>query len=314
MPTVAINLTLIGFIVFPIVALIFGFAVYFFIKSRKNLKETLEASKIIASPFLKKEKVTSYKRSSLVELEEQFARQRFEASKSEQATVSSSKKLPVQEDENLVQNLKQTIAQQQNMLNKYLDTIREVENEGREELRKKNEELQDEIIHLSEVIEKKNDEIKDLVQQAGAAQKMAAKIEEVYQEFDQLQTKMQVLERQAGRANILALELEDTRNAYEVIHKELSRKQEKLEEVMLENRSMQEEINMLEDKLSESNLQRQQLQKKVQFLTELNNDMQDISETNKKLQTEMRRIGELESMLNMMAEERDYLLRKKLEK
>jgi hypothetical protein len=39
--------------------------------------------------------------------------------------------------------------------------------------------------------------------------------------------------------------------------------------------------------------------------------MQSISDTNKKLQTELRRIGELESMLNMMAEERDFLLRKK---
>jgi len=70
----------------------------------------------------------------------------------------------------------------------------------------------------------------------------------------------------------------------------------------------------LEDKLAEANLQRQQLQKKVQFLQELNADMQNISETNKKLQTELRRIGELESMLTMMAEERDQLLRKKSDK
>ena len=42
--------------------------------------------------------------------------------------------------------------------------------------------------------------------------------------------------------------------------------------------------------------------------------MQSIADTNKKLQTELRRIGELESMLNMMAEERDFLLRKKMGK
>jgi len=70
----------------------------------------------------------------------------------------------------------------------------------------------------------------------------------------------------------------------------------------------------LEDKLSEANLQRQQLHKKVQFLTDLNNDMQSIADTNKKLQTELRRIGELESMLNMMSEERDFLLRKKMDR
>jgi len=39
--------------------------------------------------------------------------------------------------------------------------------------------------------------------------------------------------------------------------------------------------------------------------------MQSLSDTNKKLQTELRRIGELESMLNTMAQERDFLLKKK---
>ena len=73
-------------------------------------------------------------------------------------------------------------------------------------------------------------------------------------------------------------------------------------------------MDVLEDKLAEANLQRQQLQKKVQFLTDLNTDLQSISDTNKKLQTELRRIGELESMLNMMAEERDFLLRRKKDK
>ena len=83
---------------------------------------------------------------------------------------------------------------------------------------------------------------------------------------------------------------------------------------MEENQRMRLLMNELEDKVSEANLQRQQLQKKVLFLTDLNNDMQNISDTNKKLQTELRRIGELESMLNMMAEERDFLIRKKLDR
>jgi hypothetical protein len=125
---------------------------------------------------------------------------------------------------------------------------------------------------------------------------------------------MATLEKQAARANNLAIELEDTKYSYEQVHKELLRKQEKLEETMNENQRMRQQMDELEDKLSEANLQRQQLQKKVMFLSDLNNDMQGIADTNKKLQTELRRIGELESMLNMMAEERDFLLRKKLDR
>lgn len=83
---------------------------------------------------------------------------------------------------------------------------------------------------------------------------------------------------------------------------------------MNDNHRLRNNLETLEDKLAEANMQRQQLQKKVQFLQELNSDMQSLSDTNKKLQTEIRRIGELESMLNMMAEERDYLLKKKMDK
>jgi chromosome segregation ATPase len=140
---------------------------------------------------------------------------------------------------------------------------------------------------------------------------MASKIEEVYQEFDMLQAKMSLLEKQANRTNALAIELEDTKHLYEQVHKELLRKHEKLEEVMEDHQQMRQEMNVLEDKLSEANLQRQQLQKKVVFLQDLNTDMQSISDANKKLQTELRRIGELESMLTMMVQERDSLLRKK---
>jgi chromosome segregation ATPase len=314
MTFIVINLTLIEFIVLPLVVVIFGATLYFFIKSRKSLQETLLATKKTSSVRVKKEKEISTKRRSVVELEEQFARMRYEASHLKQEKVELPLKRLTHKEEIAVHDLKNTIAQQQKMLDNYLQKVEELENEGREELNEKIEDLEKKVDELVGAIEEKDEEIKDLRQQASAGERMAAKIEEVYQEFDQLQNKMSVLEKQAGRANNLAIELEDMKFSYEQVHKELLRKQEKLEDIMDENQRMRQQKDELEDKLSEANLQRQQLQKKVMFLTDLNNDMQSISDTNKKLQTEMRRIGELESMLNMMAEERDFLLRKKMDK
>jgi len=306
----AVNLTLVEFIVLPLVVIIFGFTVYFFIKSKKTLKDTLEANKKYIGITTRKENNQSSRHNKVVELEKQFAKKRLGKS-----VVQEEVEIPVRKtikaEENLVQELKTTVTQQQKLLNTYLQKVEELENEGKEELNRKVNDLERDIHKLHLVIEKKDEEIEDLQQQASASQKMAAKIEEVYQEFDQLQSKMQILEKQANRANNLAIELEDTRQSYEQVHKELLRKHEKLEEMMNENQQMRHDLNEMEDKLAEANLQRQQLQKKVQFLTDLNNDMQSISETNKKLQTELRRIGELESMLNMMAEERDRLLKKK---
>ena len=73
---------------------------------------------------------------------------------------------------------------------------------------------------------------------------------------------------------------------------------------------MLEELTETEDKLKEANFQRQQLQKRVAYLEELNNDMQAVADANKKLEGQLKRIGELESMLNMVAEERDELAKK----
>ena len=303
----AIDLTLVELIALPVVVLIFGFTLYFFFKSRKTLRDTLKKGK--QSVYPAREAKVSYKNDPLADLGERFASLRPQ--KKEEPVIIPKKQVQAPQDENMVHDLKATIAQQQKLLNSYLKQVEQLENEGKEELRKVNNELQREITKLHGIIEKKDEELDDIQQQAAAAQKMASKIEEVYQEFDILQEKMQLLERQANRANALAIELEDTRQSYEQVHNELLRKQEKLEDIMNENQKMRMEMNTLEDKLSEANLQRQQLQKKVQFLTDLNTDMQSISETNKKLQTELRRIGELESMLNMMAEERDFLLKKK---
>lgn len=314
MTFISINLTLIEFIVLPLAVIIFGVTVYFFIKSRETLQETLRAAKRTTAIEPKKEKHSGSKQDRFLELKEQLSRMRTEPVTPTQERIELPLKKSTQKEEMAVQDLKNTIAQQQRMLDSYLQKVEELENEGREELNTRIEDLERKIDELSGVIEEKEEEIKDLKQEALAGQRMASKIEEVYQEFEQLQTKMAVLEKQASRANNLAIELEDAKFSYEQVHKELLRKQQKLEELMEENQRLRTQMDEVEDKLSEANLQRQQLQKKVLFLTDLNNDMQGIADTNKKLQTELRRIGELESMLNMMSEERDFLLRKKMGK
>jgi len=314
MSLITINLILIEFIVLPLVVTIFGATVYFFLKSRKSLEETLRATKR-TTIIEKKIKSPDVQRPiSMVDLEAQFARRRFEASVPKEQKIELPSKKHAHKEELVVQDLKNTIAQQQRMLDGYLQKVEELENEGRDELNEKIEQLEKKADELTGIIEEKDLEIKDLHKQAAAAERMAAKIEDVYLELEQLQSKMASLEKQANRVNNLAMELEDTKHYYEQVHKELLRKQEKLEELMEENQLVRLQKDQLEDKLSEANLQRHQLQKKVLFLTDLNTDMQSMSDTNKKLQTELRRIGELESMLNMMAEERDFLLRKKMEK
>lgn len=308
MITAAVNLTLLESLTLILVCLIFGLTLYFFLRSRKTLRQTLKASRQFFTTTKQEEKVIE--KSPMQSLEEQYLRLRGRIIAKDEPELPAEKH-SASVDDHVARDLKQTISQQQKLLNTYLKKVEALEQEGREELKAENNQLQKEMMRLQQLLEHKEEEIEELQEEIEGAKKMASRIEEVYREFDLLQQKMALLESQAGRANELAMELDDTRHSYEVVHKELLRKQEKLEEVMNENQRMRMLLDEVEDKLAESNLQRQQLIKKVQFLTDLNSDLQNISDTNKKLQTELRRIGELESMLNMMSEERDFLLRRK---
>jgi hypothetical protein len=71
-----------------------------------------------------------------------------------------------------------------------------------------------------------------------------------------------------------------------------------------ENQRLSRLLADTEDKLRESNFQRQQYLRKVTFLEELNHDLQELSGHQKKLESQMRRIGEIEMMLNKGSEGR----------
>jgi chromosome segregation ATPase len=302
---IAVHLSLFEIGILLAGAIVLGLTIHFFIVSRRSLQETLEKTqqKNSLRPHL-------YMAPAVARVATKQAQPVSSAVESVGAPVIQQVKKTTTFKEDSVEDLKETVLQQQKLLNGFLRQVEMLEHEGREELELRNKHLESELQNLESQLDRKAIELDEMRQKASVAERMAAKIEEVYQEFDQLQAKMETLEKQANRANNLAIELEDTRQAYEQVHKDLLRKNEKLEEAFRENQQLQHQFNSLEDKLAEANLQRQQLQKKVQFLQDLNADLQSISDTNKKLQTELRRVGELESMLNMIAEERDYLLRK----
>lgn len=321
----AVNLTLFEIIILQLGGIILGITIYFFWTSHKALSETLKQSKnklqiAPKKPFLERiglniitlddlqQKVSQLKNKPVAEV-------LIKKSPVSEVLVKKSSPVPsVPEsmDTSMINSLKDALLRQQQTLNVLMTKIGSFENNthDQKDLLEENEKLEKKIEKLELQLDAKEGEIKRVKQQELVAQQMASRIDEVYKEFDVLQQKMASLEKQAGRANALALELEDVKQESEKLHKELERKQEKLEEMIAESQRLHTTLSTTEDKLAEANMQRQQLQKKVQFLQDVNNDMQHVSESNQKLQNELRRIGELESMLSMIAEERDRLLNK----
>ena len=215
-------------------------------------------------------------------------------------------------DDETISAFKKSILNQKQQLDLLLRKVDGWKEQQEKVVDQNDADLWNKIERLEILLEEKDEELQSLKKQDGIAEQMAARMEQVQNEFDTLQDRLGSLEKQAANANQLAMDLEDLKEEYKQVKTEQVRKQEKLQELMNENARLQKQLYETEDKLQNANTQRQQLLKKTKLLEELNTDFQTVSDTNSKMKNELRRIGELESMLNMMTEERDHLLGKRV--
>src|ERR1700694_3018837 len=158
---IAINLTWVAFLALPLGAIILGVTVYFFLKTRESLRETMEANKprSVLQPY---KPVVEKRTNMLGSLEDRLGKLRRKMRAPKEETPP---KKTVQANENMVSDLKSTIAQQQKVLTGYLEQVEALEFGGKEELRQQNKMLEKEIAKLHNVIEQKDGEIEDLHQQ-----------------------------------------------------------------------------------------------------------------------------------------------------
>ncbi|MBL7738735.1 MAG: hypothetical protein JNK14_05910 [Chitinophagaceae bacterium] len=188
-----------------------------------------------------------------------------------------------------------------------IDMIKETEEKQREIL-KSNEELSQQIAGLRMKLGEKEKEIHTIKQKEHLTKEMTSMLDNAYSEFNVLQSKMQKLELQVNSSKMVNMEYEDLKEVHQKMSREFEEQKLKLSVLASDSKGLQEQLNETEEKLREANFQRQQLQKRVAYLEELNNDLQAVNDANKKLEGQLKRIGELESMLNVMSEERDQLI------
>jgi chromosome segregation ATPase len=198
-----------------------------------------------------------------------------------------------------------------NQLLSQINIAKESEEE-QQRLQKENEELAGQVEELTVRLEKKEKEANNTRQRVHLNAEMTSILDSANNEFKVLKEKIQKLENQVNFSKENNLEYENFKEGYYNISRDFEEQKLKHNIAMSENRQLKADVAEIEDKLREANFQRQQLHKKIAYLEELNNDMQDIADANKKLEGQLRRIGELESMLNVVAEERDELARRQV--
>lgn len=190
-----------------------------------------------------------------------------------------------------------------------LDIIREKEEKQRQVLRD-NAELSAQINRMKGEMSEKEKEIGNMKQKEQLTKEMSSALDIAYTEFNTLQSKIQKLESQLTASKLTSIEYEDLKEEYSNTIREFEDHKIKSSTLANENQQLQAQLKEMQDKLKETNFQKQQLQKRTVYLEELNTDLQIVAEANKKLESQMKRIGELENMLNSVASERTEMMRR----
>lgn len=196
-----------------------------------------------------------------------------------------------------------------NQLLSQIEIVKESE-EQQQQIMKLNEELADRVKELQQKVSEKEEEIGKIQRKELLTAEMSSILDNAYTEFTTLKDKIKKLEGQANNSRTISLDFDDLKEEHYKLSSDMDDLKLKWNASMTENLQLRNTLTETEDKLKEANFQRQQLQKRVAYLEDINEDMQTITEVNKKLEGQMKKIGELESMLNIVAEERDVLAKR----
>jgi DNA repair exonuclease SbcCD ATPase subunit len=192
-----------------------------------------------------------------------------------------------------------------------IDVIKEKEEQQKVILEEK-EELSNQISKLRTILGDKEKEINNIRQKEQLTKEMNSVLDNAYSEFNVLQGKIQKLELQLNQSKMVNIEYEDLKETHYKMIRDFEEQKSKLQHTVSENQNFTQQVEELSDKLREANFQRQQLQKRVSYLEELNNDLHVVADANKKLEGQLKRMGELESIINVVSEERDDLARRQI--
>jgi chromosome segregation ATPase len=331
-----LSLSLIEIIVLMLGAITVGITIHFFIITRRSLNASIDESpggklsKEISDWKLKyfndiehRDQEISKLKMQLAEAEENCTiysidaeEMRIKNKKLMSDIESLQSAIPKGEKPEYIEQLRQaqnSLLEHNEKINKLLgqiDYVKETEKKQQEML-KANDELSGQINTLKSKLEQKEKEVSNIRQKENLTTEMSSLLDSAHNEFNALQEKIQKLESQVITSKTTNLQYEEVKDGYFKVSRDIEEQKLKYNVMESENRQLKANLSETEEKLIESNFQRQQLQKKVAYLDGLNNDMQAVADAQKKLESQLKRIGELESMLNIVSEERNELSKRK---
>ena len=136
------------------------------------------------------------------------------------------------------------------------------------------------------------------------SKEMTERLERAYEEFNFLQDRINKIHSQVIDPTKRNFEFDELEQSYFRLTKEYDELKIKHLNLMDDTQRVTRALADTDEKLRDANFQKQQLSKKVIFLEELVNDLQQLSGHHKKLEGQLRRISEIESLLSRTAQEK----------
>lgn len=177
-----------------------------------------------------------------------------------------------------------------------VELLEKVEQQHQTTLRQ-NVDLSEQMQQLRRSLTEKEQELNNIRQQTELTQEMKSRLNTAYDEFNEIQSKLQKVEQQLAVPQGSAFKNDELEEANHLLSVEVKDLRTKQKDLVDENAKLSQLVTEIESKLKEANLQRQQLSKRNEFLEELNKDLQHVSDHNKKLESQLSRLSEIESML-----------------
>ncbi|HEX3767988.1 MAG TPA: hypothetical protein VHT72_06405, partial [Puia sp.] len=167
-----------------------------------------------------------------------------------------------------------------------------------QDAQQKNAELNNQVSVLQRQIGEKDLEINRIMQEQRLILEMNERMDKAYADFTQMQDKLRKLEQYLDQPHSKRIEYDQLQESYFKLTREYDEVRGKQISLFEENQRLSRILADTEDKLKEATFQRQQYQKKMLFLEELNRDLQDATEQHKKMESQLRRISEMESIIS----------------
>ena len=174
--------------------------------------------------------------------------------------------------------------------------VEESEKKNRE-LTELNEEIHARLRESGQLLIEKEAEISNLRHQQKLSEEMGQRLDKVYEEYNTLQDKLQKLQGYLTQPYNRGTDYEGLKESYFKLGKEHDEMKLKFISIREENQRLTRILGDTEEKLKEANFQRLQYQKRSAFLEELNHDLQEIAEHNKKIESQLRRVTDMENLL-----------------